>query len=385
MSFAENLVCLRQLHGITQENLAEQLGVSRQTVSKWEAGANHPEMDKLIALCDLFHVGMDDLMRGNVRIVKESDTERYDRHMNLRSASIAIGVSCIIAGAGLQLLLAAVGLPGNLQVTAMLSCLVVAASILIVASLGHREFKRRNPDIEPHYADKTLDRFGRRYPVFVAAGVALALIGIIAMIGFAPYGSASPSENALESLSTPIFVFTLAVAAGLLVWATMQKSKYDLSELTHIAHGQDARTVSPATVADKSFGRVRAKRIMWAACGAIMLLATIVFLIWGFAPLLDQIGAGGSVSGKALEDTLRDVVREGRGGFAVSWISLVAGIVACGIVWMVGNAALKTEGCWADAAFKENARPKRTQDDVPQDRRPCGVEGRGATSCERTR
>lgn len=41
MSFAENLVYLRQHYGVTQEGLAEQLGVSRQTVSKWEAGVSH--------------------------------------------------------------------------------------------------------------------------------------------------------------------------------------------------------------------------------------------------------------------------------------------------------------------------------------------------------
>lgn len=40
MSFADNLVYLRQHYGITQEGLAEQLSVSRQTVSKWEAGVS---------------------------------------------------------------------------------------------------------------------------------------------------------------------------------------------------------------------------------------------------------------------------------------------------------------------------------------------------------
>ena len=60
MSFADNLVYLRQHYGITQEGLAEQLSVSRQTVSKWEAGTNYPEMDKLLQLCDLFHTSLDD-------------------------------------------------------------------------------------------------------------------------------------------------------------------------------------------------------------------------------------------------------------------------------------------------------------------------------------
>ena len=66
MSFAENLQNLRKRDKVTQEGLAETLGVSRQSVSKWETGEAYPETEKIIALCDFFRVSMDDLMRGNV-------------------------------------------------------------------------------------------------------------------------------------------------------------------------------------------------------------------------------------------------------------------------------------------------------------------------------
>ena len=125
MSFAENLVYLRQHYGVTQEGLAEQLGVSRQTVSKWEAGTNYPEMDKLLVLCDLFHVSMDDLMRGAVSIAKEGDTERYDRHMNRYDASIVAGVMCILVGVGVAGIAEALRLPDNLQAVLLLSFVVV--------------------------------------------------------------------------------------------------------------------------------------------------------------------------------------------------------------------------------------------------------------------
>lgn len=98
MSFADNLVYLRQHYAVTQEGLAEQLGVSRQTISKWEAGTNYPEMDKILVLCDLFHVSLDDLMRGNVSVAKAGDTERYDAHMNRFDLSIVIGVASILVG-----------------------------------------------------------------------------------------------------------------------------------------------------------------------------------------------------------------------------------------------------------------------------------------------
>ena len=53
MSFSENLQFLRAQAGVTQEQLAEQLDVSRQSVSKWEGGQSFPEMDTLLRICGL--------------------------------------------------------------------------------------------------------------------------------------------------------------------------------------------------------------------------------------------------------------------------------------------------------------------------------------------
>ena len=50
MSLGENLQFLRKKNNITQEQLAEQLDVSRQSVSKWESDSSYPEMDKLLQL-----------------------------------------------------------------------------------------------------------------------------------------------------------------------------------------------------------------------------------------------------------------------------------------------------------------------------------------------
>lgn len=66
MSFGENLQYLRKQKEITQEQLAEQLEVSRQSVSKWESGQSFPEMEKLLQICNMFHCNMDTLMQGDV-------------------------------------------------------------------------------------------------------------------------------------------------------------------------------------------------------------------------------------------------------------------------------------------------------------------------------
>ena len=60
-TFSEKLMQLRKARGFSQEQLGERVDVSRQTVSKWESGQTTPEMDKLIALADLFGVTIDEL------------------------------------------------------------------------------------------------------------------------------------------------------------------------------------------------------------------------------------------------------------------------------------------------------------------------------------
>ena len=60
--FADNLVELRKYHKISQEELAERIGVSRQTLSKYETGESLPDIEKCMALADVFGVSMDDLV-----------------------------------------------------------------------------------------------------------------------------------------------------------------------------------------------------------------------------------------------------------------------------------------------------------------------------------
>lgn len=62
MSFAENLTELRKYHDFSQEQLAEMIGVSRQTLSKYETGESLPDIEKCKLLADVFSVSVDDLI-----------------------------------------------------------------------------------------------------------------------------------------------------------------------------------------------------------------------------------------------------------------------------------------------------------------------------------
>ena len=60
--FADNLVELRKYHALSQEELAEKIGVSRQTLSKYETGESLPDIEKCKALADVFGITVDDLI-----------------------------------------------------------------------------------------------------------------------------------------------------------------------------------------------------------------------------------------------------------------------------------------------------------------------------------
>ena len=59
--FSDNLINLRKIHHLTQEDVAEKVGVTRQSVAKWESGESVPDLDKCRMLADLFRVSLDDL------------------------------------------------------------------------------------------------------------------------------------------------------------------------------------------------------------------------------------------------------------------------------------------------------------------------------------
>ncbi|TCL59052.1 DNA-binding XRE family transcriptional regulator [Kineothrix alysoides] len=81
MNMAEKLQLLRKNKGLSQEELADLIGVSRQAVGKWEAGKFYPDIDKLVQLGELYSISLDRLIKDtddcNLRI-EERDGEKED-------------------------------------------------------------------------------------------------------------------------------------------------------------------------------------------------------------------------------------------------------------------------------------------------------------------
>ena len=72
MNFSDNLKKIRKENNLSQEQLAEMLGVSRQAVSKWESNLAYPEMDKMIQIAKKFNLNIDDLINQDVSEVNNN-------------------------------------------------------------------------------------------------------------------------------------------------------------------------------------------------------------------------------------------------------------------------------------------------------------------------
>ena len=84
MNIGEKLFELRKNKNLSQEEVADKLNVTRQTVSKWETNQSTPDFDKIVPLCELFEISTDELLRGkkSESQVEENDTNILEKQEN---------------------------------------------------------------------------------------------------------------------------------------------------------------------------------------------------------------------------------------------------------------------------------------------------------------
>jgi transcriptional regulator with XRE-family HTH domain len=92
MTFAERITKIRNDHGLTQQQFADSLHVTRQAVSNWETGKNLPDIETLLAVSDVYHVSLDDLIKGGQdmneveeKLVRDGSENRRAK-MNMKAA-----------------------------------------------------------------------------------------------------------------------------------------------------------------------------------------------------------------------------------------------------------------------------------------------------------
>ena len=105
MKFGDNLKKLRKSKNISQEDLAEKVNVSRQSVSKWECGDAYPEMNNILELCKIFHCNINDLVNDTIVDIDSLDEDvkmsvvkfKAEKQRKMKGLSKAV---CIFAKIG---------------------------------------------------------------------------------------------------------------------------------------------------------------------------------------------------------------------------------------------------------------------------------------------
>lgn len=113
MNFNEKLINLRKSKGLSQDELGQKLGVSRQTISKWELAQSYPDFQRLVLLSDYFGLSLDSLIRDiDVQDVREKNlnnkqvTVIYDEIQNAKyKVNIVVNVLCFIGVTGILIFL----------------------------------------------------------------------------------------------------------------------------------------------------------------------------------------------------------------------------------------------------------------------------------------
>ena len=125
MNLSDRIQYLRKARGISQEGLADQIGVSRQAVSKWESEQSMPDLDKIISMSDYFAVTTDYLLKG-IEPVVQKEEEQSIKHRRIAS-NICYQLSLGFIGLGIIL---------SIILADFLKISVLLTPVLIVQGVG---------------------------------------------------------------------------------------------------------------------------------------------------------------------------------------------------------------------------------------------------------
>lgn len=215
MNLSEKIIELRRRNGWSQEQLAERLGVSRQSVSKWESGQSQPELERIVDLCKLFGVSADALIRDEFSldaalstvaeedvIIEEvviddpstvvmtpDDTYAYVAHRRALAHKLGLATAaCVASPAVLVLFGNSDALSALFGIPALFG--MIAWAVWQFMSIGnmnrpYRHIERKNFALSPsskRWVRESLEHFRPVFTREIAAGVVLCILSPVPII-----------------------------------------------------------------------------------------------------------------------------------------------------------------------------------------------------------
>ncbi|MBD3690140.1 helix-turn-helix transcriptional regulator [Nanchangia anserum] len=314
MILATKIIALRKKNGWTQEDLAEQMHVSRQAISKWESARSLPDLTRIIEMSKLFGVSTDVLLRDDLDIGAqdsaptdhaESDSGVRTRLVGLEEATaylddrrsisgrVAAGVACcvlagipVIAGDPLVSGLGITSVDGSV-VGVMIALIMVAGAVVAFLSIAShtRAFRWvKDGGYELGYGvdGAVEERYQREQPAYQRSlvwGVLFCIAAGLWVLGTSLLPDTTPDNDAREVALLCGAIATVACGVYLLVRRGMCTAAYD--ELTRDATAQRAKGLHDTV-----------NTVYWSV--ALVLYFGYSFLVpgaWGYSWLIWPIAA----------------------------------------------------------------------------------------------
>ena len=295
MILADKIIDERKKNGWSQEDLAEQLGVSRQSVSKWESAGSVPDLKKVIQMAELFGVSTDYLLKDELekenRAVVEtsgSDADSPLRRVSMEEANafldakretaprLANTVSLFLLSPVALLLLAGIAESPNYNLAEGPAMAVGLAVLLLLTAVGvfiqitdrnklsRFDYLEREP-FEAEYGvsgmvkEKKRD-YESRYSLGLAGGTVICIVAVIPFL----VAGAMDASALVWFLSTSLLLVLVALGVNLMVRVSTIKESYD--------------TILQAGDYAKNKKRIQAK--MGAFSAAYWCLTTAIYIGW---------------------------------------------------------------------------------------------------------
>ncbi|MBO5273406.1 MAG: helix-turn-helix transcriptional regulator [Clostridia bacterium] len=291
MILADKIASLRKKNGWSQEELAEQLGVTRQSISKWESAGATPDLERILMMARIFGVSCDYLLKdeieteqytdeaepSSIRRISMEDANRFLAQKESASRKIALAVSlCILCPIPLLFFIGLADANSISQGAAVLIGLIsllllVAGAVAIFISCGMAEKEwtfLEYEDIEREYGviGMVKERMEREKPSYIKAntvGVILCILGVLPLLA-----AALLEGHALSVLGGICFLL-LAVSAAVNLFVRVGMIRESLLKL---AEEEDYRRENK---------RIAKKKESIAA--VYWMVVTAIYLAWSFA------------------------------------------------------------------------------------------------------
>ncbi|MCH5276128.1 MAG: helix-turn-helix transcriptional regulator [Lachnospiraceae bacterium] len=297
MILADKIILLRKRNGWSQEDLAEQLMISRQSVSKWESGASIPDLDKIIKMSTLFNVSTDYLLKEEIEELSSEEgmafTEREESSARVISAEeaeefltetrsfgkmIGLGVVLCILSPACAILLSGLTKSGwltltetmadGISATVLLLMIAMAVVIFILKGIHYSKYDYlEKGQIVPGYgvegiASKRKETFSGTFAICIAIGVALCILGIVPLT----FLQEAEAETVTKCVCTVFLLAMIATAVYLFIYSGIIYGSYD--KLLRIG--------------DYTNENIAFSRTMEPIAGIYWSLATALYFFWSF-------------------------------------------------------------------------------------------------------